>query len=183
MSQTPSPPSGGLTCVQSSTHWILWSFTQGPRGTPSRAVLAWGQVSHPFPLLLLPWNHPGGQRPARDILSRPQQNWNMGHPTPATAGASAGTARREAAGLGAEEGFLGGAVDSWRHRAAGRRNLLSNQLLVRLFHDHGSSPCSLPKAWKYRKAQRNKEGDAVVRGWVISFLDCHFLAACPWNCT
>ena len=77
-----------------------------PCGTPSRAVLAWGQVSHPFPLLLLlPWHHPRGQRPARDILSRPQQDWSTGHPTPATAGASRGTARREAAGMGAEEEF------------------------------------------------------------------------------
>lgn len=34
-----------------------------------------------------------------------------------------------------------------------------------------------------KSTEKQEESDAVVRGWVISFLDSHFLAACPWNCT
>lgn len=85
---------------------------RGLCGTPSRTVPASGQVSHPFPLpLLLLWtcprHCPWGQRPARDILSRSQQDRDIAHPTPSRSWCGGRDSRLQ--GWRAVEGFLGGA--------------------------------------------------------------------------
>lgn len=97
----PSPSGAGLTCL--SWRSVQLDVPVLHPGTPwdtqqGRCLPGCGQVSHPFLLPLpLPWtcpqHRPRGQKPTRDILSRPQQDQGTECPTPAPAGVGAGTAR------------------------------------------------------------------------------------------